>query len=90
MVVRPHSRTLTMKPIRYIVGAIGFLLVWGVVAIVIGYIVTMFVPPPHGETVKLGVFLDWRNLPGTILGLLAAIQSFRASVRDSKKKDGKI
>jgi hypothetical protein len=79
-----------MKPIRYIVGAIGFLLVWGVVAIVVGLIVTMFVPPPHGEAVKLGVFLDWRNLPGTILGLLAAIQSFRALVKEPKKKDDKL
>jgi Na+/H+-dicarboxylate symporter len=78
-----------MKPIRYIVGAIGFLLVWGVVAIVVGYIVTMFVPPPHGETIRLGVGLDWRNLPGTILGLLAGIQSFRASVREPIKKDDK-
>jgi hypothetical protein len=79
-----------MKIIRYIVGAVGFLLVWGVVAIVVGYVITFFVPPPHGETVRLGVGLDWRNLPGTILGLLAGIQSFRASVRGSHKADSKI
>src|SRR6516162_258721 len=34
LVVRPH-RVFTMKIIRYIVGAVGFLLVWGVVAIVV-------------------------------------------------------
>jgi uncharacterized membrane protein (DUF485 family) len=78
-----------MKPIRYVVGVIGFLLVWFVVAVVVGFIVTFFVAPAHGETVKLGLGLDWRNLPGTILGLLAGIQSFRASVREPKKKEGK-
>jgi hypothetical protein len=78
-----------MKPVRYIVGVIGFLLVWFVVAVVVGFIVTFFVPPPQGETVRLGIGWDWRNLPGTILGLFAGIQSFRASVRGPKQKDGK-
>ncbi len=36
-----------------------------------------------------GIGLDWRNLPGTILGLLAGIQSFRASVREPDKKNEK-
>ena len=80
-----------MKPIRYVVGIIGFLLVWFVVAIVVGFIVTFFIPPAPGQIVKLGIGfgigLDWRNLPGTILGLFAGIQSFRASVRGSKKKN---
>ena len=78
-----------MKPIRYIVGAIGFLLVWLVVAVVVGFIVTFFIPPTEGHTVRLGIGMDWRNLPGTILGLFAGIQSFRASVREPKKKDDK-
>jgi hypothetical protein len=76
-----------MKPIRYIAGAIGFLLVWFVVAVVVGFIVTFFVPPANSQTVRLGIGIDWRNLPGTILGLLAGIQSFRVSVKGSKKKD---
>ena len=78
-----------MKPVRYIVGAIGFLLVWFVVAVVIGLVMAMLFPPPSGRLVMAGIGLDWRNLPGTILGLFAGVQSFRASVRGSKKKDDK-
>jgi hypothetical protein len=78
-----------MKFIRYVVGIIGFLLVWFVVAVVVGFIVTFFNPPAPGHTVRLGIGFDWRNLPGVILGLLAGIQSFRASVRQPKMKDGK-
>jgi hypothetical protein len=70
---------------RYIVGFIGFLLVWFVVAVLVGFIVTFFIPPADGHIVQLGIGMDWRNLPGTILGLLAGIQSFRASVRPKKK-----
>ena len=77
-----------MKPVRYIVGAIGFLLVWFVVAVVVGLLVALVFPPPSGRAFT-GIGWDWRNLPGTILGLLAGIQSFRASVRGPKKKDGK-
>jgi Na+/H+-dicarboxylate symporter len=67
--------------VRYIVGAIGFLLVWFVVAVVIGFVMGAIFPPPNGRYIFAGIGLDWRNLPGTILGLLAGIQSFRASVR---------
>jgi len=77
-----------MKPIRYIVGAIGFLLVWFVVAIVIGFIMALIFPVPGGQTM-VGIGGGWRNIPGTVLGLLAGIQSFRASIRASKKKDDK-
>jgi hypothetical protein len=65
---------------RYIVGAIGFLLVWFVVAVVIGVVVGMVFPPSNGH-IFAGIGLNWQSLPGTILGLLAGIQSFRASVR---------
>lgn len=77
-----------VNPVRYIVGAIGFLLVWFVVAVVIGIGMAMLFPPP-GDTFMAGISPDWRNLPGTILGLFAGVQSFRASVRGPKKKDDK-
>ncbi len=77
-----------MKPVRYIVGAFGFLLVWFVVAVVIGMGMAMLFPPSGGRFMA-GIGLDWRNLPGTILGLFAGVQSFRASVRGPKKKDDK-
>jgi Na+/H+-dicarboxylate symporter len=74
-----------MKLTRYIVGIIGFLLVWVVVAIIIGVIVALLFPPPPGDRFLVGVGMNWRNLPGTVLGLLAGIQSFRASTRAPKK-----
>ena len=85
--VRLRDR-FTMKPIRYIVGGVGFLLVWFVVAVVIGVVMALIFPVP-GEQAFVGIGLGWRNLPGTVLGLLAGIQSFRASVRGPKKKDAK-
>jgi hypothetical protein len=77
-----------MKPTRYIVGAIGFLLVWFVVAVVVGLGVTLIFPVTEGRAFS-GIGFDWRNLPGTILGLLAGIQSFRVSVRVPRKNEGK-
>ena len=79
----------TITPTRYVVGVIGFLLVWLVVAVVLGLIVTFFVSPANGQTVRLGIGIDWRNLPGTLVGLFAGIQSFQASVRKPKMKDDK-
>ena len=75
-----------MKPVRYIVGGIGFLFVWLVVAVVVGLGTAMLFPPNRGDFIA-GISLDWRNLPGTILGLLAGVQSFRASIRDPKKNE---
>jgi hypothetical protein len=76
-----------MKPIRYVVATIGFLLVWLVVAIVIGFIMVLIFPVPGNRLPVVGIGGDWRNIPGTVLGLIAGIQSFRASVRASKKRD---
>ena len=75
-----------MKAIRYIVGAIGFLLVWLVVAVVIGFLMVSIFPMPEGRAF-VGIGLGWRSLPGTVLGLLAGVQSFRASVRGPRRKD---
>ena len=77
-----------MQFVRYVVGAIGFLLVWVVVAGVIGFVMVMIFPPA-GKTVMVDIGLDWRNIPGTLLGLLAGVQSFRRSVRPPQKKTDK-
>ncbi len=71
--------------VRYIVGVIGFLLVWFVVAVVIGFVMGIIFPPPNGQYIYAGIGLNWRNLPGTILGFLAGMQSFRVSVRGKNK-----
>lgn len=68
---------------RYLVGIVGFVLVASVVAVVVGFIMVLIFPP-SGQRVMVGVGLDWRNLPGTILGILAGIHSFRASVNRPK------
>jgi hypothetical protein len=70
-----------MLIVRYIVGIIGLLLVWFVVAVIVGVIMGMIFPPPSGGYIFAGIGFNWQSLPGTILGLLAGIQSFRASVR---------
>jgi membrane associated rhomboid family serine protease len=73
-----------LKAIRYIVGVIGFLMVMIVVAVVVGFVMVLIFPLDAQEAA--GSAGGWRNIPGTILGLLAGIQSFRASVRDPKKE----
>ncbi len=78
-----------MKPVRYLVGSIGFLLVWFVVAVVVGTAVALMFPTPEDGLVFVGVSVDLRNLPGTILGLYAGIHSFRASIKDPKEKTNK-
>jgi len=70
-----------MLIIRYIVGITGLLIVWFVVAVVVGFIIEMIFQPPSGGFIFAGIGLNWQSVPGTILGLLAGIQSFRASVR---------
>jgi hypothetical protein len=45
--------------------------------------------PLHRMAAPAGIGPEWRNLPGTILGLFAGVLSFRAFARDSKKKDDK-
>jgi hypothetical protein len=70
-----------MKFVRLIVGLIGFLLVWFVVAVLVGFIMSMLFPRPGAHSMVVGIGMDWRNIPGTVLGLLAGIQSFRASTK---------
>src|SRR5208283_4623612 len=54
------QRAFTTKPIRYVVGVVGFLLVWFGVALVVSIIVTLFFPPADGEIVTFGFGFDGR------------------------------
>jgi hypothetical protein len=76
-----------MKILRYFFGTIWVLFVWLMVAVIVGLVVALIFPP-HGDRVLVGVGLDWRNLPGTILGFFAARQSWRkhVSLKTSKKE----
>jgi hypothetical protein len=73
-----------MKIIRYIVGVIGFLLVWFVIAVVVGFIMVLLFPRPGEHIAFVGIGLDWRNLPGEILGFFGGIGSFRASIKSNR------
>ena len=74
-----------MKFVRVLVGIFGFLLCWMLVAIIGGVAMLITFPPAHGQHVMVGVGFDWRNLPGTVLGLLAGVHSFRASVKEPRQ-----
>jgi hypothetical protein len=68
-----------MALLRYIFGTIWCLFVWLVTAIIIGIVVALIFPWP-GDHAFVGIGIGWRNLPGTILGFLAAVQSWRTHV----------
>lgn len=64
----------------YLIGIVKFWLVWVGVSIGSGLLMLWFFPP-EGRQFLAGVGLDWRTLPGTVLGLFAAIRTFRSSIR---------
>jgi hypothetical protein len=72
------------KPMRYLVGGIEFLIAWCMVAVAVGFAILYFFPPQRGAEPMFLFGWDWRNLPGALLGLIAGILRFRASVRGSK------
>lgn len=75
-----------MKFIRYFFIGLWALFVWLMVGIIVG-IIMLLIFPVHGEgNVVVGISTDWRNLPGTVLGLLAAIQSWRRHTRPNPPK----
>ena len=61
-------------------GLVGLLLVWLVTAVVCGILMAWMFPLAQNHFLA-GFVLNWRNLPGIILGFFLGIQSFRASVR---------
>lgn len=75
---------VTVNPIRYFVGVVGFLLAWFTIAVVVSLVMVAIFPLLNGSPVSVGIGLGWRCLPGVILGTLAGIHSFRASVRGRK------
>jgi hypothetical protein len=76
-----------MKPVRYIVGAIGFLLVWAVIAAIVKVFIIHFLSPGNGAYSLPGHSWTWRDVPGNLLGLVAGIQSFRMSVREPERSN---
>jgi len=71
---------------RYVIVAIGFVLVWFVVAVVVGIVVVMVIGPKEPALVGIGIGGSLHNIPGTIIGFLVALHSARTSLRLSKEK----
>jgi len=69
-----------MALFRYLFGTLWCLFVWLCTAIIVGTVISLIFPPPGGHAF-VGIVPDLRNLPGTILGFLAAVQSWRKHVR---------
>ncbi len=70
-----------MKILRIIVGVMSFAFVWFFTAFFLGLGMAMLFPP--GAPFVTGIGLDWRNLPGTVLGILAGLHSYRRATRDN-------
>ena len=79
---------------RYAAAGVNFVLMWAMVALVVGIVVHMIFPHPDPSGSAgpespgllrgfLELVLDWRNLPGVLLGLILAVRSARASLRNS-------
>jgi hypothetical protein len=82
-----------MKSIRYLVGIIGLLLVWGVIASVVKVLVIYFISPGQGTFTIPGSSWNswtWRDVPGNVLGAVAGIQSFRVSTREPREGSNKF
>jgi membrane protein DedA with SNARE-associated domain len=69
-----------MKALRYIVATIAALLIWPIVAVGVGMLLAVIIPPREGEFF-LGVWLDWHALPGALIGLAVGIHVFRRLIK---------
>ncbi len=69
---------------RYLIAATGCVLLWLVVAVIVGFgLAWLF--PPEGGRVYLGfngrTFGNWRGIAGTVIGLAVGLLSARASLQ---------
>lgn len=72
------TRSLGMKILRIVLGTFGFLIVWFAVAAGVGSVMVTILPSVGGF---VGDVLNWRNLPGSILGILVGAKAFRPIVK---------
>ncbi|EDY16554.1 hypothetical protein CfE428DRAFT_5977 [Chthoniobacter flavus Ellin428] len=73
-----------MIVVRYIFGTLWCLFVWIFTAVLVEFAIALIFPP-SGSRAFVGIGPDWQSIPGTILGLFAAIQSWRTHVRPPAK-----
>ena len=75
-----------MIVLRYLFGSLWCLFVWLLVAGFVGFAVLLVFPTAGGESSMVGIGMDWRNLPGPLLGLVAARQSWCTHVKPVPQK----
>jgi hypothetical protein len=74
---------------KYFTATFTLIFMFIATAIVCGLIMNLLFPPAH-DTFLAGVGLGWRNLPGTILGLFAAIHSAKVSLRKGSQREARL
>jgi hypothetical protein len=52
---------------------------------IVGLVVALALPRSR-DSIEFGIGLDWRNLPGTVLGFFAACRIWRAMIDTHKPK----
>jgi hypothetical protein len=72
------------KIVRVLFGLVVFLFVWFAVAAVVGSVMVRMFPASEGF---LEDVVNWRNLPGSMLGIFAGAKAFRAIVRALEPKE---
>ncbi len=72
---------------KYFTALFTFLFSFLGVAFIVG-LALLLIFPTKGPAV-VGIGLDWRNLPGTILGLWAGIHGWKTVMRKARAKEDK-
>lgn len=66
---------------KYVVAILGALLIWVLAAFLVSLALVIIATPPQGQQAT------WQVMAGTIVGLLAAVHSARATLRKADAKD---
>ncbi len=75
-----------LNSLRHVVGAVVFLVIWAGLALAFGVVMDFDFPPLGPNFVLGGIDVDWRFLPGAVLGFLCGVYCWRASLRWWKRK----
>ena len=71
-----------MKVVRFILGLVGFIVVWITVAALIALLVHAIFPGAGGEVLGL----HWVAIPGSVVGVLAGFRVYQMISGDRPRK----
>jgi hypothetical protein len=74
---------------KYFAATFAFIFVLFGTAMLCGFLMNMLFPPSH-DLIFAGIGLDWRNLPGTVIGLFAGIHSAKVSIRKGREREARL